>query len=124
MMWIKTEIGTPCVHNDFMVLLLPSSSNIDGSELHVPRRALNFTPSFAKFPTLNSAEAKNKGKNKSVSPQKMSCMLSSVTGRPFFHVNSEQPKAIFEFMSTIKINHPLRENSPTNFWRPKIIKYP
>lgn len=91
---MKTEIGTPCIQSDFIVLLLPSSSKTGGSELHVPLRALNFTPSFAKFPILKSADAKNSGRNKSVNPQKMSCMLSSVTGRPFFHVSSEQPAAI------------------------------
>jgi hypothetical protein len=90
---MKTDIGTPCIHSDFIVPLV-SSSKIGGSELHVPFRALNFTPSFAKLPILKSAEAKKSGKNRSVSPQKMSCILSSVTGKPFFQVSSEQPEAI------------------------------
>lgn len=102
---MKVEIGTPCIHKDFMVLLLPSSSKIGGSDEHVPFRALNFTPSFARLPILNSADARNSGRKRSVRPQKMSCMFSSVTGSPFFHVNSEQPEAICRFMSEIKINH-------------------
>jgi hypothetical protein len=78
-----------------MVLLFASSSKIGGSEEHVPFRELNLTPSFAKLPTLKSADARNNGRNKSVNPQNMSCMLSSVTGTPFFHVKSEQPVAIY-----------------------------
>lgn len=92
MMCINTDIGTPCIHKDLIVLLLPSSSNKTGcSDEHVPFRALNLMPSFARFPTLNNADAKNNGKNNSVKPQNMSCMLSSVTGKPFFHFKSEQP---------------------------------
>lgn len=94
---MKTEIGTPCIHKDFMVLLLlPSSSPKIGccSVVHVPLRELNFMPSFAKFPILNNAEAKNKGRKRRVNPQNMSCMLSSVAGIPFFHFKSEQPARI------------------------------
>jgi hypothetical protein len=90
---MKTEIGTPCIQRAFIVLLLLSSLNSAvTSLLHVVFRALNLTPSFAKLPTLKRADAKKSGRNRSVSPQKMSCMLSSVTGKPFFQVNNEQPK--------------------------------
>lgn len=92
-MCMKTEIGTPCIHRALQVeLLLSSLNNAVTSLLHVVFRALNLTPSFAKLPTLKRADAKNNGKNRSVSPQNMSCILSSVTGKPFFHVNNEQPK--------------------------------
>lgn len=89
---MNTEIGTPWIHRFLIVLLLPSSSMNTGSSVeHVPLRALSFMPSFAKFPILNSADARNSGRNNSVRAQKMSCMFSSVAGKPFFHFKSEQP---------------------------------
>jgi hypothetical protein len=90
---MKTEIGQPCIHNDFKVLLFGSSSNMFcGSDEHVPFLDVNLMPSFAKLPTLNKAEAKNNGKNNNVKPQNINCIFNSVDGKPFFHVKSEHPE--------------------------------
>lgn len=93
MICMNTEIGQPCIQIDLNVLLFASSSKrCCGSDEHVPFLDVNFTPSFAKFPTLNRADARKSGKNNKVKPQKINCMFSSVDGSPFFHVSSEHPK--------------------------------
>lgn len=90
---MKTDIGQPCIHNDFRVLPFVSSSNIFcGSDEHVPFLDVNLIPSFAKLPTLNKAENKNNGKNNSVKPQNINCIFNSVHGNPYFHVKRETPE--------------------------------